>query len=303
MRSLAIYVAFCIVVASQAKMGSLIGGKTGASDEIGESTNSKLKAPQMVSLFPPSEVLYDRYAAAIAATEPLRVSRDREVMSALPLIAKFFSKKESGGNGLCTSRNCDKYPEVQRACLKHVADSSRVIRALGMTVAQFNDVSRKLGENELLRERVMEQAYLYRVASSLSLSKLPLVEDPASSKLVAAHARRQMQSFARSLTTIESLRSSQTELLKRTLNVRRLPTNFKVCDPDVLPFLSPKIQAVCNQFPILAEEVVKEYGLNSEEFNRMMEETKRNPMFRWRVNRYVKRIKGLGGAGGLGDEE
>ncbi|GMI42813.1 hypothetical protein TrCOL_g4906 [Triparma columacea] len=256
----------------------------------------------MVSLFPPSEVLYDRYAAAIAATEPLRVSRDKDVMAALPAIAKIFGKKESGGNGLCTAKNCDKYPEVQRACLKHVVDSSKVIRALGMTVAQFNDVSRKLGENELLRERVMEQAYLYRVASSLSLDKLPLVEDPASEKLLAAHKRRQMQSFARSLTQIEELREEQTELLKRTLNVRQLPTNFKVCDPNILPFLSPKIQAVCNQFPILAEEVVKDYGLNSEEFNRMMEETKRNPMFRWRVNRYVRRMKGAGRAGGLDDE-
>jgi len=160
--------------------------------------------------------------------------------------------------------------------------------------------------------------------------QLPLVEDPASEKLLAAHKRRRMQSFARSLTQIEELREEQTELLKRTLNVRQLPTNFKVrqseepdaalyntltpptrrfaphpalrssqvCDPNILPFLSPKIQAVCNQFPILAEEVVKEYGLNSDEFNKMMEETKRNPMFRWRVNRYVKRMKGMSGMSG-----
>jgi len=137
-----------------------------------ETSVSKLKAPQMVSLFPPSEVLYDRYAAAIAATEPLRVARDKQVLGALPAVAKMFSKKETGGNGFCTAKNCDKYPEVKQACMKHVMDSSKVIRALGMTVAQFNDVSRKLGEDELLRERVMEQAYLYRVASTLSLDKV-----------------------------------------------------------------------------------------------------------------------------------
>ena len=33
----------------------------------------------MVSLFDPSEAAYDRYAAAIAATEPLRASRDEQV--------------------------------------------------------------------------------------------------------------------------------------------------------------------------------------------------------------------------------
>ena len=33
----------------------------------------------MVSLFEPAEAAYDRYAAAIAATEPLRVARDEKV--------------------------------------------------------------------------------------------------------------------------------------------------------------------------------------------------------------------------------
>lgn len=306
MRPTFLVIALLLAYASGRKLDGLkrlINSNSGDQEEENVDTSkTKLKSPSMVSLFPPSESLYDRYAACIAATEPLRVSRDKSILSSLPPLRKLFLRNPTGSNDLCTASNCDRYPKVKHACLKHVADTSRVIRGMGMTVAQFNEVSRELGEDEMLRERVMEQAYLYRVASSLSLEKLPIVEDPQSAKLMAAHKRRQMQSFARSLTQIEELREEQTELLKRTLNVRQLPTNFKVCDPNILPFLSPKIQAVCNQFPILAEEVVKEYGLNSEEFNKMMEETKRNPAFRWRVNRYIKRMKGgVSDIGGIED--
>ena len=96
--------------------------------------------------------------------------------------------------------------------------------------------------------------------------------------------------FAKSLSEIEVLRVDQTEALKKALNVRALPTNFKICDPFLLPLLSPKIQNMCNDFPVQAEGIVKEFGLNSDEFNKMLNEAKRNPAFRWRVNHYVKKL-------------
>jgi hypothetical protein len=34
-------------------------------------------------------------------------------------------------------------------------------------------------------------------------------------------------------------------------------------------------------------EIVNKYGLNSNEFNQMLEETRGNPLFRWRVNKYI----------------
>ena len=210
-----------------------------------------------------------------------------------PWTQRLMSRKGSldSGDNLCTGRNCARYPLAREACLRHIVNSSKVIRALGMSVAQFNAVSRKLGGDEELRERVMEQAYLYRVASTLTLGKLPIVEDPASDKLLEAHKRRRLMCFARSLTQIEDLREEQTKILKKTLNVKKLPTNFRVCDPNILPFLSPKIQQICSNFPTLAEEVVRNYGLNSKEFNTMLDETRRNPLFRWRISRYVKAIK------------
>ena len=136
----------------------------------------------------------------------------------------------------------------------------------------------------------MEQAYLYRISSSLSLSKVPLIEDPSSLRLLSLARKRRLQNFAHTLDEIEDLRDSQTTALKRSLNVRNLPNNLRVCDPNILPFLSPKIQTVCEAFPLLAEDIVRKYGLNSEEFNKMLEETRKNPVLRWRVNRYMKKI-------------
>ena len=86
------------------------------------------------------------------------------------------------------------------------------------------------------------------------------------------------------------MRSDQTALLKKSLNVRSLPSNLRVCDPNILPLLSPKVQSVCNAFPALAEEIVREHGLNSDEFNKMLEEARRNPIFRWRVVRAQRKV-------------
>ncbi len=48
------------------------------------------------------------------------------------------------------------------------------------------------------------------------------------------------------------------------------------------------MRSVIEAFPLQAEEIVKKYGLNSDEFNQMLEETKGNPIFRWRVQRQRK---------------
>ena len=184
-----------------------------------------------------------------------------------------------------------KFPGVRAACTDHIVKSSKVVRSLGLTVSQFNAISRRLESDSSLRERVMEQAYLYRLAAAMKFDRIPLLEDPAAGAVLAAHKRRRVHTFARSLATIEALREEQTDQLKRALNVRSLPSNFRVCDPNVLPFLSPKIQSVCADFPVLAEAVVKKHGLGSDEFNGLLAEARRNPAFRWRVQRYVKSIK------------
>ena len=134
----------------------------------------------------------------------------------------------------------------------------------------------------------MEQAYLYRMAATINMNRLPLVEDSASAELIKAFRQDRIQSFCESMTEIEKLRSDQIERLKKSLHVDKFPANVNISDPGLLPFLSAKVRAVVQAFPLQAEEIVKKKGLQSDEFNRMLEESKSNPIFRWKVNKQMR---------------
>jgi len=248
----------------------------------------------MVSLFEPDEEIYDKYSACIAATEPLRNRRDSDAISSLNPLDKFlynFSPFKSHRQ-ICTASRCERNVGVKMACSRHLFTASKVIRSLGLTVKEFNAVGREVGLDEKLRRRVMEQAYLYRVASTLRMEKVPVLEDPDAERRMKAHSKRRIQNFAKSLSQIEDLRGEQRELLRRSLNVPALPKTIGICDPFLLPMLNSKIQQTCKQFPNRAEEIVQEYGLTVDDFNRLLLETRRNPLLRWRVTRYIKRTNG-----------
>jgi hypothetical protein len=95
--------------------------------------------------------------------------------------------------------------------------------------------------------------------------------------------------FSESMFEIENLRVNQIERLQRSLAVDQFPQNVDITDPSLLPFLSPKVRAVVRAFPLQAEEIVKKHGLQSEEFNEMLKSAKTNPLFRWRVQKQVKK--------------
>lgn len=136
--------------------------------------------------------------------------------------------------------------------------------------------------------QVIEQAYLYRIASTINMEKIPLVEDPGSEQLLKGLKKRRIQMFASSMTEVEELRSGQLNRLMKALNIDRLPPGVSISDPAVLPILNPKIRAVVEAFPLQAEEVVKKYGLNSDEFNEMLMESRSNPNFRRKVEKLMK---------------
>ena len=135
----------------------------------------------------------------------------------------------------------------------------------------------------------MEQAYLYRMAAALHLDHVPLVEDPDAERLLRSHRRQRVEMFCESMTEIENLREDQVKRLKKSLHVDKLPPNMSLSDPAVKPFLSPKVRAVVDAFPLQAEEIVKKHGLNSDEFNRMLDQSKRNPMFRRKVETELRK--------------
>ena len=137
--------------------------------------------------------------------------------------------------------------------------------------------------------QVMEQAYLYRMSASLHMDRVPLVEDPDAEKLLKSHRKERVQMFCESIQEIEQLREDQLKRLKKSLHVDKLPPNMSLTDPAIKPFLSPKVRAVVEAFPLQAEQIVKKHGLHSDEFNRMLDQTKHNPSFRWKVEKEMKR--------------
>lgn len=146
--------------------------------------------------------------------------------------------------------------------------------------------------------KVIEQAYLYRLAASMSDPKnrkyqLLTMSDETSNPLKLAHRRHRLQMFAKSMVEIETLRQDQLDRLQKVL-LKKSPTidlnSIPLSDPAILPLLNPKVRAVCEAFPLQAEVIVKQYGLNSDEFNEMLEKTKSNPLFRWRVQQEVNSL-------------
>eukprot|EP00554_Chaetoceros_debilis_P000645 CAMPEP_0194085736 /NCGR_PEP_ID=MMETSP0149-20130528/18599_1 /TAXON_ID=122233 /ORGANISM="Chaetoceros debilis, Strain MM31A-1" /LENGTH=544 /DNA_ID=CAMNT_0038768689 /DNA_START=189 /DNA_END=1820 /DNA_ORIENTATION=+ len=277
------------------------------------SSGSSLKSQdeqKMPSIFTQeSEVQYDTYAACLAATESLRRMRDSKLSkknrgrassavaggvaddkswkSLLRVGASMNNRSgETGTAGSATGidRSSDQAigkEEYKRACAEYVLNSSKAIKALGLSVSQFNQLGREVSKNSDLKEKVMEQAYLYRMASTIKMDKIPLIQDPDSKQLLKSTRRRRVQMFVKSITEIEELREEQTSRLRRALKIDKLPSDLNLCDPNVLPLLSPKVRTVIEAFPLQAEEIVKKYGLNSDEFNQMLEETRGNPVFRW----------------------
>mmetsp|Transcript_5669 Transcript_5669/g.12355 ORF Transcript_5669/g.12355 Transcript_5669/m.12355 type:complete len:398 (+) Transcript_5669:82-1275(+) len=272
------------------------------------SNRAALSGDTMPSIFRiPSEEKYDRYAAALAVTEGLRRVRDGEIARAKEETTTKKSwlgfggtSSSSGGKKDKTEGNKGKSSQVdslesakKRAESAFILQSTKAVKALGMSVTQFNQIGREVVSDPALKERVSEQAYLYRMASAIHLEKVPLLEDPSSRKLLESqeHKKYRVQLFARSIHEIEDLRTDQLNALRESLQVERFPPGFDLSDPSVLPLLHPEVRRVCEKFPVQAEEIVKRYGLDSDEFNRMLEETKGNPIFRWRVQKYVEKAE------------
>jgi hypothetical protein len=231
---------------------------------------------QMPSLFSNSELEYDKYSACLAATEGLRRIRDRSLAAEV---------QAAGGTGT-DMKEAEKHINAQ-----YVQNSGRVLRALGMTVAEFNALGRQISQDEHLKEKVMEQAYLYRMAATINMDRANLIEDPASAELLQAFRKDKLHLFCESMSEIEQLRSDQIERLKRSLHVDKFPANVNISDPGLLPFLSPKVRAVVEAFPLQAEDIVKKHGLQSDEFNQMLQATHSNPIFRWKIQKEIRKGK------------
>jgi len=98
---------------------------------------------QMPCLFEPEEEEYDRYSACLAATEGLRRVRDRDLAEEM--------RQHGHKKGETELSEAEKHITA-----KYVQNSGKVLRALGMSVSQFNQLGRQISRDENLKERVRE---------------------------------------------------------------------------------------------------------------------------------------------------
>ncbi len=147
------------------------------------STTSKSTHDKMPSIFQPEESIYDKYAACLAATEGLRRIRDAKVPKKKPFRSavnvdaerstgwKSLLKGDSSSSSSSLSSSSgdesglskqekvgmaveQQKEEYKRACAEYVLNSSKVIKALGLSVSQFNQLGREIRKNGPLKERV-----------------------------------------------------------------------------------------------------------------------------------------------------
>ena len=126
--------------------------------------NEDSAAQKMPTLFSEKEGIYDRYSAALAATESLRRIRDsysvpskRGLRSAVSVDSSSWKSwlSKDGAAAAAKEKNEDNSKEAyKRACAQYVLNSSKAIHALGLSVSQFNQLGRTVAKDDLLKERV-----------------------------------------------------------------------------------------------------------------------------------------------------
>ena len=128
----------------------------------------------MPTLFSDKEGIYDRYSAALAATESLRRIRDSYATNSKRKLPRAGSSSavnvestswkswlsKDGAAAVATATSDSKKKEdngkeaYKRACAQYVLNSAKAIQALGLSVSQFNQLGRTVSKDDLLKERV-----------------------------------------------------------------------------------------------------------------------------------------------------
>jgi hypothetical protein len=245
-----------------------------------------------MSLFSREEKQYERYAAALAAIEPLRKQRDLQAKATLRPFEYWHLKRKgklSGGKGICDVARVDpkrRNARLRVVCNGHVKTMTSVIKALGLSVAEFNELTREVSRNADLAARVKQQTYFYRVAAELSRSaegaeEIPAVDfvpqqaDNAAASLAqqqqqdltrsaaaaaaaaAAQKKKRQQkpkplpvkTFAKVTHRVEQLRKKQESVLKKELKIEDLSLPVGICGSAYTPLLNPRVRSLCQSFP------------------------------------------------------
>lgn len=307
-----------LVAASSTAAAAAATASTNSNPGSGLLTTGSTQMPTL--FFTPTEADLDRYSACLAAAEGLRRARDAGATSSR--VKRALQDIDSGKlDATNTSKNKDKErmmkkwsaderKEFDTLRASYALNTAKMVRSLGLSVARFNQLGKVVGSDTVLKERVMEQAYLYGMAAGLTgMEKVPLItgkrigsgggsKGKKGSKSAGPNGAgagapppitsEQINTFARCLAEVEELRKDNLEKLRQSLQVDYLPP--VICDPNVRSLLDPRVRAVCDAFPLQAEEVVQRFGMGSDEFNSLLDRLRSDPIFRFRVKRSMSKL-------------
>ena len=90
---------------------------------------------------------------------------------------------------------------------------------------------------------------------------------------------------------VELLRQRQRAQLVKSLKGVDVFPDYPICDSALLPMMSNQVRRTCASFPAQARELVLKNGVEFETFQALLDKAERNPMYRWKLARAVRKLK------------
>ena len=97
--------------------------------------------------------------------------------------------------------------------------------------------------------------------------------------------------FAAVAQKVELLRQQQRAQLVKSLKGVDVFPDYPICDSALLPMMSKQVRRTCASFPAQARELVLKNGVEFETFQALLDKAERNPMYRWKLARAVRKLK------------
>ncbi|CAM9114168.1 unnamed protein product [Chrysoparadoxa australica] len=247
--------------------------------------NTLKAGPPMVSLFGTEEAELDRYSAVLAATESLRKKRDdviKQETSGLSYLWLKVTRGEHYGSWMASPLLSD---ECRQAQAHYLRQAGRIISGHNLSISRFNQLSKVVAGDGLLKERVTQQSSFYQAVAQLRS------ESWSDRSCFAPWKREVICMFAKSLKDVEDFRLEQREKLMNAMDCDTLPR--VMCADDMSGVAAPAVKRACSYFPRAAERLVESNGFSVQDFNALLARCHSNLAYRYMVLRQVNKFRAL----------
>jgi len=270
-----------------------------------------IRAP---AVFPMEDATMHKYSAVLAAAEPFRKQCIVDLKKALGF--KYLIYQIMGINIIDLNSSIRNNGKVDNICNRYESKLDEIVRAYGIPLVDFNYLSEQISINTKLKQRVLLQAYFYRIAAELDSSTNPPVLPQLSSNpgkysldnkydsldsssksfrntgvTFNRYKGSSFQRFCSALRNMEVERVRVREKLRQGLNIADLPP--KMCDPSIQPAMCGSIRDACAGFAKSSNSILEKHGINKDEFERLQQKIKKDFFFRLRVEKEIEKIEKL----------